>query len=832
MKMKKLLAITLSAMLILSGMVFSVSAADAVVLPKAIAKYSQSSPIIDYDTAKTANQMGSLVYGSSCTAQYNVETGAIDLSASTGNNYAIAYYDSKVSVTAGTDYCFAILYKTTSGTKLGSSGFNQGYYITGLASNNTYTAVRPNFIGNTITINGEEYCLATATLTGSTAINIYGIRFPVVTTGTAYSIYSSGVFGTSEEATSYYTSYLTALNDKVSPLAFVDFDSDSPIVTTGTASLPGSFFPVNLNGTYIAEYDDVNDVMKPSGQQFYICYFDEAVTLNATTNPTVYAAVLYTGSNDNTGNGYLMSGIGSTGAVYNSGYTRPSFTSTAFQRGSETVKIAYAEIDVSAHGYNGKKIYGIRTPQVGGTHTVYAAGIFASLDDAVQVFSDTAAPVLNINNGDCNVSGSGMTWQLNWNEATDNITPADQITYKIYTSTEAFDGTVIGAPAVTVKGETSTYLAGLAPGSNNYISIVAEDTAGNTDVKLNVCEVITEKAYAYSYTSFDSNTNMTNSNENICGGTVLTAGSASSNYDEDKDAIKVTITSSGNDYFSVYLDVPYAINRDKDKELYFAIAYQSDRDITGSPYLYSGYSNSVINNGTPYRPEVKSMSVSAGNENYKIAYAVIDVENYTYFSGISGIRTQGGLGVTAGSDFYLYGAGLFPSLADAQAALLDTTVPEFAPTVTAESDAASITVEFDPATDAVLNSNSVMYTVYASTEPITEANLADINNHSLVIGRTSIKLSSLEDNTAYYYAIVAEDAAGNKTVWSSENTVSTFKLGDINCDSYINGTDLVLLKSHLLGSSVNNDLVMDFNGDGVVNIIDLIIHKKIIAGIK
>ena len=936
MKVKKLLALMLSAMIILSGMVFSVSADT--VTPLAIVKYSQSSPIIDYTTAKSANSVGSLVYGSNCTASYNSETGAIDVTASTGSNYVYTYYDNYFSVTNTTNCCFAILYKTTSSTLLGAANFDKGYYANSMNASGiiTTSTQRPVFTTQTVAIGGEDYYLATATLDNSTAgiasgTKIYGIRFNVVTTGTPYSILSSGVFSSSEDAVAYFNSDLTApefaenmaitatditdnsmniswnaatdnvtaaanitykvyasaspitaeklsqavlcatvtgnttataggltaetayyfavqavdeasnssvwfgdtaytttaLQNKVTPLAFVDFDSDSPIYTD-SASLSGSFFS-KAGGIYNSATDAITT--SPNASQVFVCYFDEAVTLDADTNSTVYAAVLYSGTSTS-GNGYLMNGIGSDGLVYNSGITRPAFTTTAITRSGETVNIAYAAIDVSNHGYDGKKIYGIRMPQVAGTYNVYAAGIFATLSDATAVFSDTTAP--SFSDGDVEVSGSGMVWQLSWNEAVDGITPTDEITYKVYTSTEEVTE-ITGAPALTVKGDTCAYLAGLKAQSDNYISIVAEDTVGNTAAALNVCVVTTDKAFSYSYTSFDSNTTYISEDlsELICGGTVMTGGSASADYDSEKDAIKVTATSSGSDYIAVYLDVAYAINYENDNELYFAIAYQSDRDIIGNSYLYSSYSKSVIAvDNTAYRPVLNSMNISVDGTSYKMAYVVIDVTENDFLSRIIGIRTPGSLGVTAGSDFYLYGAGLFPSLADAHAALFDDAVPEFTPNVTVKSDAESITVDFDAATDGVLFSDSVMYTVYASTSAITADNLAESEAYISFIGKTSIRLGGLIADTAYYYAIVAEDAGGNKTVWSSTETVSTFKLGDINCDGSVNGTDLTILRKHIVGSEVNDNLVMDFNDDNAVNIKDIVRLKKIIAGIE
>jgi len=69
------------------------------------------------------------------------------------------------------------------------------------------------------------------------------------------------------------------------------------------------------------------------------------------------------------------------------------------------------------------------------------------------------------------------------------------------------------------------------------------------------------------------------------------------------------------------------------------------------------------------------------------------------------------------------------------------------------------------------------------------------------------------------------------------NANSSFKKGDINGDTHVNGLDLLLLKKHILDienfvlqEGSNEFLAADMNDDGKINGMDLLLMKKIILG--
>lgn len=60
---------------------------------------------------------------------------------------------------------------------------------------------------------------------------------------------------------------------------------------------------------------------------------------------------------------------------------------------------------------------------------------------------------------------------------------------------------------------------------------------------------------------------------------------------------------------------------------------------------------------------------------------------------------------------------------------------------------------------------------------------------------------------------------------------AAYSAGDINKDGSVNAKDMAMLRRHLLGAAVIEDLTLaDLNADSAVNIKDLIAMKKITAG--
>lgn len=79
------------------------------------------------------------------------------------------------------------------------------------------------------------------------------------------------------------------------------------------------------------------------------------------------------------------------------------------------------------------------------------------------------------------VANSESVIQLTWKPATDPVTPADQIIYKVYMATQS-GGQDFSAPALTTApGVTAVLVPNLTSGVTYYFVVRAEDMAGNRD---------------------------------------------------------------------------------------------------------------------------------------------------------------------------------------------------------------------------------------------------------------------------------------------------------------------------------------------------------------
>lgn len=96
--------------------------------------------------------------------------------------------------------------------------------------------------------------------------------------------------------------------------------------------------------------------------------------------------------------------------------------------------------------------------------------------------ADTAAP--DFSNAAVSVAERRSDgFALSWNPASDNVTPAEDIVYKVYASETPVTGPegLSGLePAVSVTGETKAGLSGLSADTPYYIAVTAADKAGNT----------------------------------------------------------------------------------------------------------------------------------------------------------------------------------------------------------------------------------------------------------------------------------------------------------------------------------------------------------------
>ncbi len=185
-----------------------------VITPRAIVRYNSNSNLKDWDHKALENGERDFIGGQLMTASISENANAVSATAtSLGNgNYVYLYFNvtnPAFSVLSGNSYTFAILYRTESNILISGKGF--------IASNrigNAYTNdnQRPVFATQTITVNGENYYLATATLDMDSENNgiasgtvVHGLRVGIPTANKEFDFYGAGAFSTEEDAITYFS---------------------------------------------------------------------------------------------------------------------------------------------------------------------------------------------------------------------------------------------------------------------------------------------------------------------------------------------------------------------------------------------------------------------------------------------------------------------------------------------------------------------------------------------------------------------------------------------------------------------------------------------------
>jgi hypothetical protein len=82
------------------------------------------------------------------------------------------------------------------------------------------------------------------------------------------------------------------------------------------------------------------------------------------------------------------------------------------------------------------------------------------------------------------IDGQTASYQLNWDPATDNVTPSTQIVYDIYEATKS-GGEDFTSPTYTVRHGATTFTTPPLPADEHFYFVVrARDRAGNHDSNL------------------------------------------------------------------------------------------------------------------------------------------------------------------------------------------------------------------------------------------------------------------------------------------------------------------------------------------------------------
>lgn len=97
---------------------------------------------------------------------------------------------------------------------------------------------------------------------------------------------------------------------------------------------------------------------------------------------------------------------------------------------------------------------------------------------------------------------------------------------------------------------------------------------------------------------------------------------------------------------------------------------------------------------------------------------------------------------------------------------------------------------------------------------------------------TTLYTSSEQINTVYYYGNGYIGVVKNFDFNNSSDNKFRLKIGDINCDNYINVQDLITIQKHILGNDDKffSHILSDVTCDGSVNLVDLVRMKKYLVG--
>lgn len=101
----------------------------------------------------------------------------------------------------------------------------------------------------------------------------------------------------------------------------------------------------------------------------------------------------------------------------------------------------------------------------------------------------------------------------------------------------------------------------------------------------------------------------------------------------------------------------------------------------------------------------------------------------------------------------------------------DTQPPAFAGLTSATASGNSVTLTWNAATDNITASNQLVYLIYQATAAGGE-NYAS-PTYTTAAGATSYAATGLNANTAYYFVVRAQDAAGNTTTTTLERSATT-----------------------------------------------------------
>ncbi len=400
--------------------------------------------------------------------------------------------------------------------------------------------------------------------------------------------------------------------------------------------------------------------------------------------------------------------------------------------------------------------------------------------------------------------------QVTWAPATAELTPANQIVYNVYVGTTAGGENFKAPTAVSPPGATSLIVGDLQATTPYFVVVHAVDQSGNMDTTATPVEMSGATATDTTPPVFagatgatavkDSGNSITVSWDAAMDDLTPAAGIGYQIYWSDSSSqgsvpsTLGTVTPPGAtsgivthlpkplSTYSFYVKaIDAAGNADTNQVV---VQGKTGADVT--PPVFGGCT-AVTNPGAAsatlsWDPAVDDVSLPQ-NITYNV-YAVSTVPDATTlfnlpqgtFTGVTSGVVQGLLPQTT---YY------FVCRAEDEAMNEDTNVsyrvattladnkpPTFGGITNTVVDANTVTLTWGAAVDNETDSSQIQYVVYQSTDPDPVTSGAAVSP-APELGATSISIGNLTSNTLYFWAVVAEDSAGNPSPPSTAVSATT-----------------------------------------------------------
>jgi hypothetical protein len=325
---------------------------------------------------------------------------------------------------------------------------------------------------------------------------------------------------------------------------------------------------------------------------------------------------------------------------------------------------------------------------------------------------DNVAPVIGSGIVFSGTSATGTT--VSWGAAADNATDSGSLLYKLVVSDSANSiNTVLGADAMAeaniimawTQNSTSCSALGLSPNTTYYFAVIVKDAAGN----MNLYTPASETTSSFADTTAPAIGSSISFSGTSATGTTVSWGAATDN-----------VTAQANlSYKLVQASSSAAIDTVSEADAAAAVA--------GWTANLTSYSVSGLSAGTTYYFAVLVQD-AAGNKS------------------------------------------LYPPVSVTTSAASDTTAPTVGTVISFSSTtSAGTAVSWGAATDNVTAPTNLSYKLVQASSNAAIDTVNEVDSAAAVAGwtanMTSYSVSGLSASTTYYFAVLVQDAAGNKSLY-------------------------------------------------------------------